>query len=76
MLPTEKDKLELAWLQRWQERLGNPSRLPRKVMMTYMEDMDITSDVLDAQMEWECWPMDDRIEVFEAPLEGVGPAAF
>jgi hypothetical protein len=37
MLPTEKDKLELAWLQRWQERLGNPSRLPRKVMMTYMD---------------------------------------
>ncbi len=45
-------------------------------MMMYMEDMDITSDVLDAQMEWECWPMDDRIEVFEVPLDGVGPAAF
>ena len=76
MLPAEKDNLESAWLQRWQERLGNPSRLPRKVMMTYLEDMDITPDVLDAQMEWDCWPMDDGIEEFEATLDSGGHAAF
>jgi hypothetical protein len=76
MSPAEKDNLEPAWLQRWQERLGNPSRLPLKVMMTYLEDMDITPDVLDAQMEWDCWPMDDGIEAFEATLDSGGHAAF
>ncbi len=76
MTSAEKDKLEPAWLQRWQERLGNPSRLPRKVMMTYLEDMDITPDVQDEQMEWDCWPMGDGVEEFEPPLDGKANAAF
>jgi hypothetical protein len=45
-------------------------------MMTYLENMDITPDVLDAQMEWDCWPMDDGIEAFEATLDSGGHAAF
>ena len=76
MTSAEKDKLESAWLQRWQECLGNPSRLPRKVMMTYLEEMDITPDVLDEQMEWDCWPMGDDVETFEPPLDGNATAAF
>ena len=76
MSAMEKDKLESAWQQRWQERLGNPTRLPRKVMMTYLENMDITQEVLDEQMEWDCWPMGDDIEAIEPPLDGDGPAAF
>ncbi len=76
MTSAEKDKLESAWLQRWQERLGNPSRLPRKVMMTYLEEMDITPDVQDEQMEWDCWPMDDGVEKFEPPMDGNATAAF
>ncbi len=52
--PAERDKIESAWLLRWKERLGNPSRLLQKVMRMYLEDMDITSDDLDAQMDWEC----------------------
>ncbi len=62
--PADRDKIESAWLMRWKERLGNPSRLPRKVMRMYLEDMDITSDDLDAQMDWECWPTMDEIEDF------------
>ena len=33
-------------------------------MRMYLEDMDITSDDLDAQMDWECWPVDDAVEDF------------
>jgi hypothetical protein len=62
--PADRDKIESALLMRWKERLGNPSRLPRKVMRMYLEDMDITSDDLDAQMDWECWPTTDKIEDF------------
>jgi hypothetical protein len=62
--PAERDKIESAWLLRWKERLGNPSRLPQKVMRMYLEDMDITSDDLDAQMVWKCWPATNKIEDF------------
>ncbi len=73
MSEVEKDKLESAWLQRWQERLGNPSRLPRKVMMAYLDDMDITPDILDDQMDWDCWPAEDTMEEMAAPGD---PAVF
>jgi hypothetical protein len=33
-------------------------------MRMYLEDMDITSDDLDAQMDWECWTTTDKIEDF------------
>ncbi len=45
-------------------------------MMTYLEEMDITPDVLDEQMEWDCWPMGDGIEAFEATLDSGGHAAL
>ena len=64
MTSTDRDKLEAAWLEHWKEKLGNPSRMPRKVMQTYLEFMDISSDILDMQMEWECWPVDDNVEDF------------
>jgi hypothetical protein len=76
MTAVEKDKLESAWLKRWQERLGNPTRLPRKVMMAYLEDMDITPEVLDEQMEWDCWPMGDEMEAIELPQDGDKPAVL
>jgi hypothetical protein len=76
MTSVEKDKLESAWLQRWQERLGNPSWLPRKVMMAYLEDMDITPEVLDEQMEWDCWPMGDGVEELAPTQDGNKKAVF
>jgi hypothetical protein len=65
MTNADRDKMETAWLQRWKDKLGNPSRLPRKVMKTYLDYMDISADVLDAQMDWECWPVDDDVENFD-----------
>ena len=61
----DRDKIEKAWLLRWKENLGNPSRLPRKVMKAYLEHMDITAETLDDQMDWECWPVDDTVEELE-----------
>ena len=70
MSPSDRDKIESAWLQQWKERPGNPSRLPRRVMKTFLEEMDITLDVLDEQMDWECWPTDDDIKDFDVHLDG------
>ena len=64
MTNADRDKIETAWLQRWKEKLGNPSRLPRKVMKAYIDYMDISEEVLDQQMDWDCWPVDDILEDF------------
>jgi hypothetical protein len=64
MTHADRDKIETAWLQRWKDKLGNPSRLPRKVMKAYLDYMDISAEVLDDQMDWECWPVDDAVEDF------------
>ena len=37
-------------------------------MKAYLDDMDILEDVLDDQMDWECWPVDDEIEDFGLDL--------
>jgi hypothetical protein len=64
MSHADRDKIEIAWLQRWKEKLGNPSRMPRKVMRAYLDYMDISAETLDTQMDWECWPVDDNMEDF------------
>ena len=64
MTNADREKVETAWLQRWKEKLGNPSRLPRKVMRAYIDYMDISEDVLDQQIDWECWPEEDTLEEF------------
>ena len=64
MSHVDRDKIETAWLQQWKEKLGNPSRMPRKVMRVYLEYMDISLETLDNQMDWECWPVDDDVEDF------------
>jgi hypothetical protein len=34
-------------------------------MKAYMDYMDISAEVLDDQMDWECWPIDDEVEEFD-----------
>ena len=65
MTKADRDKVETAWLQRWKEKLGDPSRLPSKVMKAYIDYMDISEDVLDHQIDWECWPEEDTLEEFD-----------
>ena len=59
---TDRDKIESAWLACWKENLGHPTRLPRKVMRAYLEQMDISEDILDFQMDWDSWPVDDKMD--------------
>jgi len=42
-----------------------PSRMPRKVMKAYLNYMDISAEMLDDQMDWECWPVDEELEEFD-----------
>ena len=65
MSNANRDKIETAWPQQWKDNLGNPSCLPRKVMKAYLDYMDISAEMLDDQMDWECWPIDDAVEDFD-----------
>ena len=58
MSTTIQDSIEKEWLDRWKERLGNPSQTPRQVLRLYVEELDITVAGLDSAMEWEYWDDD------------------
>jgi hypothetical protein len=76
MSHVDRDKVEAAWLQRWKDRLRNPSRLPHKVMKAYLEYMDISMEVLDNQMDWDCWPGDDDMEDFDFAVLADSPSVL
>jgi hypothetical protein len=65
MSNANRNKIKKAWLLRWKDNLGNPSRLPCKVMKAYLDYMDILAETLDDQMDWECWPVDDAAKEFD-----------
>jgi len=65
MVSANCNKIEKAWLLRWKDNLGNPSRLPCKVMKAYLDYMDISAETLDDQMDWECCPVDDAVKDFD-----------
>jgi hypothetical protein len=56
---TARNEIELNWLARWRDRLGQPACTPRQVMRTYCDALNITADTLDHAMDWECWPESD-----------------
>jgi hypothetical protein len=61
MSTTLRDSIEKEWLDRWKERLGNPSQTPRQVLQAYVEELDITVAGLEGTMEWDYWD-DDVID--------------
>jgi hypothetical protein len=50
-----RDSIEKEWLDRWKERLGNPTQTPRQILQAYVEELDITVAGLDDVMEWDYW---------------------
>jgi hypothetical protein len=66
MSPSIRDSIEKEWLDRWRERLGNPTQTPRQVLRAYVEELDITVAGLDEQMEWGTWE-DDTVDAL--PIE-------
>jgi len=59
MSATIRDSIEKEWLDRWKERLGNPTQTPRQILRAYVEELDITVAGLDDAMEWEYWDDSD-----------------
>jgi hypothetical protein len=59
--PQLQDSIEKEWLDRWKERLGNPSQTPRQILRAYVEELDIMVAGLDDQMDWDTW--DEDIDV-------------
>ena len=62
MSPAIRDSIEKEWLDRWRERLGNPTNTPRQVLRAYVEELDITVAGLDDQIDWDAWE-DDNADV-------------
>ena len=54
-----RDSIEKEWLDRWKERLGNPTQTPRQVLRAYAEELDITVAGLANAMEWDNWDNSD-----------------
>ncbi len=76
MTQAYRDKIEAAWLQRWKERLGNPSHMPCKVMKAYLEYIDISPEMLDTQMDWESWPEKDDMVDIDVPTSTESPSVI
>jgi hypothetical protein len=45
-------------------------------MQLYLEEMDITSNVLVDQMDWECWPANDKVEDFGITVDNGDSEGF
>ncbi len=56
-----RDLIEFNWVNQWKDRLENPHRKPCKVMHTYLENLGMTKDALDAQFNWACWDAIDKV---------------
>ena len=59
MLATLRVSIEKEWLDRWKERLGNPTQTPHQILRAYDEELDITVAGLDDVMEWDYWDNSD-----------------
>jgi hypothetical protein len=51
--------IEHIWLGRWKEKVGMPARTLRQVMRTSCDTNNITPELLDLAMDWDCWPESD-----------------
>jgi hypothetical protein len=59
MSTTIFDSIKKEWLARWKGRLGNPTSTPHQVLLSFVEDLEISVANLDAEMEWDCWEEKD-----------------
>jgi hypothetical protein len=55
-----KEKVELAWLDRWCSQLGKPSCMPWTVMRANLDSMDMMVNNLDNQLCCDYWPNGDK----------------
>jgi hypothetical protein len=54
------DSIESDWINQWKECLNNPHHKPHQVLCTYLEDIDLSEDALDDQLDWDCWAAYDE----------------
>ena len=45
-------------------------------MKAYLDYMDISTEVLDEQMDWDCWTVDDEMEDFGMDISQESPTAL
>jgi hypothetical protein len=60
------DSIKADWVNQWKDRLDNPHWKPRQVMKAYVDDLDMSVDLLDAQFDWACWEVyEDSVTLLE-----------
>ncbi len=57
-----RDSIESNWVNQWKDQLENPPRKPCQVMRTYLDNLDMSEDVLDVQFDWACWDVTDKVD--------------
>jgi hypothetical protein len=57
-----RDWIESDWVNQWKYWLENHCRKHCQVICTYLKNLDISEDVLDAQFDWACWDMTDKVD--------------
>ena len=57
-----RDLIESDWVNKLKHQLEHPCHKPCQVMHTYLEDLGISEDALDAQFDWACWDMIDEVD--------------
>jgi len=55
----DKKTVESTWLRKHKDRLGLPQHPPSQVIKAYCADLDISTDILNCAMDWDCWPLDE-----------------
>jgi hypothetical protein len=45
-------------------------------MKAYLDYMDISTEVLDEQIDWDCWLVDDEMEDFRIDISQEFPTAL
>jgi hypothetical protein len=46
------------------------------VIKADLDYMDISTEVLDEQMDWDCWPVEDEMEDFGINISQESPTAL
>jgi hypothetical protein len=57
-----RDSIESNWVNQWKDRLENPCRKPCQVMRTYLDNLDMSEDVLDVQFDSACWDVINKVD--------------
>ena len=55
-------EVEKRWLEKWSSRGGKPHTTPSKVYAAVTEMYGLSLEELDAEIDWQCWPLNVELD--------------